>query len=50
MTYFHYQTLTGSAGIGGFLPKLATDMIQIRLYTRFLGSGGAFGKRPAASQ
>jgi hypothetical protein len=50
MTYFHYQTITGSAGIGGFLPKLATDMVQIRLYTRFLGSGGAFGKRPAPSQ
>jgi hypothetical protein len=49
MTYFHYQTLTGSAGIGGFLPKQTTDMVQIRLYTRFLGSGGAFGKRPVAA-
>ena len=46
LSYLHYQTITGSAGIGGFLPKLATDMVQIRLYTRLLGSGGAFGKRP----
>jgi hypothetical protein len=48
LTYVHYQTITGSAGIGGFVPKLATDMVQIRVYTRFLGSGGAFGKRPKA--
>ncbi len=45
MSYFHYQTITGSAGIGGFLPKLSTDIVQFRIYVRFLGSGGSFGKR-----
>lgn len=49
MSYFHYQTITGSAGIGGFLPKQSTDLVQIRIYVRFLGSGGAFGKRVPAS-
>ena len=49
MSYFHYQTFSGSAGTGGFLPRLATDLIQIRVYFRFLGSGGAFGKRVPTS-
>ena len=45
MSYFHYQTLTGSAGLGGFLPRQSSDVIQFRLYTRLFGGGGPF--RPA---
>ena len=42
ISYFHYQTLIGMAGLGGSLPRQSTDVIQARLYTRLFGSGGAF--------
>lgn len=42
ITYFHYQTLTGSAGAFGSLPRVGYDEVQARIYVRFLGHGGAF--------
>jgi hypothetical protein len=41
-TFFHYQTLTGSAGAYGRLPRVDVDVIQLRLYVRLFGHGGAF--------
>jgi hypothetical protein len=42
VSYFHYQTLTGSAGYFGALPRVGYDEVQFRLYVRLLGHGGAF--------
>lgn len=42
VSYFHFQTLAGYAGIGGDLPRQSTDFIQVRLYTRLFGGGGVF--------
>lgn len=45
ISFFHYQTLTGSAGAFGRLPRQETDALQFRVYTRILGGGGAFKRR-----
>jgi len=42
VSYLHYQTLTGSAGSYAVLPRIGFDEIQLRLYLRLLGHGGAF--------
>jgi hypothetical protein len=42
ITYFHFQTLTGSAGAYGSLPRFGADEVMMRLYVRLLGHGGAF--------
>ena len=34
VTLFHYETTAGS---GGNTPKLATDQVQLRFYTRLFG-------------
>ncbi len=42
ITYFHFQTLTGSAGTYGSLPRIGSDEILARIYVRLFGHGGAF--------
>jgi len=42
VSYLHYQTLTGSAGAFGALPRIGYDEVRFRLYVRLLGHGGAF--------
>ncbi len=42
ITYFHFQTLTGSAGAYGSLPRIGSDEVLMRVYVRLLGHGGAF--------
>ena len=42
ITSFHFQTLTGSAGTYGSLPRIGSDEILARIYVRLFGHGGAF--------
>jgi hypothetical protein len=42
VTYFHYQTLIGYGGAYGHVPRIDADAVQLRLYVRLLGHGGAF--------